>query len=378
MKYMGSKRSMLRNGLGEVLAAEAKMTTRVVDLFCGAGSVSWFAATELGKVVRACDLQQYAVTLVNAVVRRTSATDARELEKTWLSRARRSRARLAGWRDARKLDTGGHATPTWRRKAQTLCAGTVSESSVVARRYGGHYFSPTQALALDAMRRSLPEKRGQRDLCLAATIMAASQCVAAPGHTAQPFKATKGGSKYLVEAWNRDPFRYAKEALTTLCTLHSVHLGHATVWDANRMADWVTDDDLVFVDPPYSDVQYSRFYHVLETIARGSCSAVDGIGRYPPQCERPVSAYSRKTESMAALRRLFAKLAKKGCKVVVTFPDAECSNGLSGSDIARVAAQLFRVRRHSIRTRFSTLGGTLKSRGGRFEGSELILILEAD
>ena len=378
MKYMGSKRSMLRNGLGEILAAESKTTSRVVDLFCGAGSVSWFAATELGKVVRACDLQLYAVTLVNAVVRRTSATDGRRLAETWLSRARRSRARLAGWRDARQLDTGGHDTPVWRREAQILCAEAVCESSVVSRRYGGHYFSPTQALALDAMRRSLPEKRGQRELCLAATIIAASQCVAAPGHTAQPFKATTGGSKYLAEAWSRDPFRYAKQALTMLCTLHSLELGLATVWDANRMADWVKDDDLVFVDPPYSDVQYSRFYHVLETIARGSCSTVDGIGRYPPQWERPVSAYSRRTESMAALRSLFAKLANKGCKVIVTFPDAKCSNGLSGGDIARVAAQRFRVRRHSVRTRFSTLGGTLESRGGRLDRSELILILEAD
>ena len=46
MKYMGSKRTMLLNGLGTLLKAEMPKHDRVVDLFCGAGSVSWFAAVE--------------------------------------------------------------------------------------------------------------------------------------------------------------------------------------------------------------------------------------------------------------------------------------------------------------------------------------------
>lgn len=377
LKYMGSKRSMLRNGLGDVLAAEAEAAPRIVDLFCGAGSVSWFAATELGKVVRACDLQLYAVTLVNAVVRRTSVTGVRHLEETWICKAKRSRARLDGWREAKDLDSREHEVLSWRRDAQALCSESVSARSVVSKYYGGHYFSPTQALSLDALRRSLPKRKGQRELCLAATIIAASKCVAAPGHTAQPFKPTSGGSKYLEEAWRRDPFHYAREALRMLAAMHARVLGNATVWDANRMAGWVRHDDLVFVDPPYSDVQYSRFYHVLETIARGSCSPVDGVGRYPPQRERPVSAYSRKTESKAALRSLLTKLAEKECKVIVTFPDTVCSNGLSGDDIAEVAAQMFRIRRRSIQSRFSTLGGSSENRGGRLERSELMLILES-
>ena len=70
MKYMGSKRWMLKNGLGDILRREAEPASRVVDLFCGGSSVSWFVATELKKPVIACDLQQYATTLASAVVKR--------------------------------------------------------------------------------------------------------------------------------------------------------------------------------------------------------------------------------------------------------------------------------------------------------------------
>ncbi|MCB9133375.1 MAG: DNA adenine methylase [Anaerolineales bacterium] len=34
-----------------------------------------------------------------------------------------------------------------------------------------------------------------------------------------------------------------------------------------QIAATLNNNDLVFVDPPYSSVQYSRFYHVLETVA---------------------------------------------------------------------------------------------------------------
>ena len=63
MKYMGSKRVMLQDGLGEILRTEAESAARVVDLFCGSGVVSWFVATTLAKPVLACDLQRFATTL---------------------------------------------------------------------------------------------------------------------------------------------------------------------------------------------------------------------------------------------------------------------------------------------------------------------------
>ena len=378
MKYMGSKRAMLRNGLGSILLEEATSASRIVDLFSGGGAVSWFAATKLQMPVIACDLQKYAAALAGSVIKRTRPVEALEMDNMWLSRAFQARHELQGWHQAKKLDTAMPCTESWQKKAQELCASdTTANSSLVWRCYGGHYFSPTQALSLDAMILSLPDDDEFRELCLAATIIAASRCVAAPGHTAQPFKATPTAAKFLREAWLRDPFQYTRAALKELCPLYAVERGNSFVINANDMAKQLRNDDVVFVDPPYSAVQYSRFYHVLETIARGACDKVEGVGRYPIPEERPNSSYSRKGQAKEAMKELLEILSEKGCTVILTFPEKECSNGLSGDTLAEMAQQLFRVERKSVRTRFSTLGGNSMNRDARTPSDELILVLDS-
>ena len=378
MKYMGSKRVMLQNGLGSILLEEAKSASRIVDLFSGSGFVSRFVATKIRVPVIACDLQKYAAVLAGSVIKRIRPVEALEVEHLWLSRAYQARHELWGWHQAEKLDTAKPCTESWQREAQELCALDVTaSSSLVWRCYGGHYFSPTQALSLDAMILSLPDDNEFRELCLAATIIAASKCVAAPGHTAQPFKATPTAAKFLREAWLRDPFQYARSALKELCPLHALERGDTYVTNANDIAKQLRNEDAVFVDPPYSAVQYSRFYHVLETIARGACDRVEGVGRYPIPEERPNSSYSRKGLAKEAMKELLEILSEKGCTVILTFPKKECSNGLSGDTVAEMAQQQFHVKRRSVRTRFSTLGGNTRNRDARTPSDELILVLES-
>lgn len=374
---MGSKRVMLQNGLGDILASEGRTASRVVDLFCGSGSVSWFAATELRVPVLACDLQRFATTLAGAVIERTRVIEMEDIETRWLARAGRVRSRLAGWAEARDLDESNLRTEALQRRARELCSLPLAGARhLIWQHYGGHYFSPGQALTFDAMRRALPEDREFRTSCLAAMVIAASQCAASPGHTAQPFKATGGAAKYLREAWARDPLLLVRRAAHRICALHAMRPGVAEEADANEVASTLRETDLVFVDPPYSGVQYSRFYHVLETVARGACGPVDGVGRYPPPPERPNSRYSRVGRSRQAMRELLETLAGRGCTVVVTFPEEECSNGLSGEEIENIAGRVFRVEAKTVTSRFSTLGGNRTNRSARKITRELILVLK--
>jgi len=376
MKYMGSKRVMLRNGLGQLLRTESSGANRIVDLFCGAASVSWFAATDLGKLVAAFDLQKYAAALAAAVVRRTESLDQQTLIDEWLRPAKSKRRTWNGWREARRLDKKPGNTATWRKRAQELCESDARpKSSLIWSRYGGHYFSPTQALSFDVMLKAMPDDGQLRDVCLAATIISASHCAAAPGHTAQPFKATRSAGAYLREAWLRDPFVYAEMALKELCPQHAAYAGTAEVADANDAAKSLEAGDVVFLDPPYSGVHYSRFYHVLETIARGWSGPVSGVGRYPPPEERPNSAYSRRDSSGRAMEELLETLSERECRVVLTFPKDECSNGLSGSGLEKIAKKYFKVAKKSVKTRFSTLGGNVANRAARIVSDELMLVL---
>lgn len=351
MKYMGSKRTMLENGLGQLLGNELECAQRFVDLFTGSGAVAMYVAQQHSIPVLAFDLQAYSVVLAGAVVERRTGLDWRKVWNRWL---RRAEARLR----PRQFPVTAKLTRAIVDGFRRWCADT--EGPPVTRAYGGYYFSPWQAGWIDALRATLPTTEPARTVALAALIQAASQCAAAPGHTAQPFQPTRTGKPYLEELWRRDVAQRTRKALSILADRFARRSGRAVVSDANHAAHQLRPGDLAFIDPPYSDVQYSRFYHVLETIACGLCGDVSGVGRYPTRERRPQSRYSLRTESAIVLDDLLKTVAGREAGAILTFPDHDCSNGLSGEAVRDIARKFFRVREMTVESNFSTLGG----RGG--------------
>jgi len=186
---------MLANGLGELMRVQSTSSARIVDLFCGSASVAWFASQEFDRPVLAVDLQEYAVVLAGAVIERGQGIDADGAPEDWLNAVIRRRRQDAVWSNATALDATAGSTATWSRRARELCQ--VVDGGLMWNAYGGHYFSPTQAVTFDAMLDVLPRQGHARAVCLAATVIAASKCVAAPGHTAQPFKATATAGRFM-------------------------------------------------------------------------------------------------------------------------------------------------------------------------------------
>lgn len=375
MKYMGSKRFLLKNGLGELITSRAQYARRIVDLFCGAGSVAWFAAEKTMLPVLAVDLQTYAVILAQAVIGRDTPLDPENLEGMWLDKVKRTRVAAPLWQAAVSLEESATNIQELVREARALC-GNRSTVGPVWNAYGGHYFSPTQALTFDHLLKHLPMNQPERAVCLAATVSAASRCAAAPGHTAQPFQPTETARKFLSEAWKRDPLAIAKLILSDICPRHAKVIGTSLVADAFDVVASLRADDLVIVDPPYSGVHYSRFYHVLETIARGNCGSVTGIGRYPPASDRPQSSFSVASQSRHALEKLLSSLAVTGATVIFTFPAGECSNGLSGRIVSSMARNWYEVEEKLVNGQFSTLGGNNSHRAARTVSSELVLLMQ--
>jgi hypothetical protein len=148
------------------------------------------------------------------------------------------------------------------------------------------------------------------------------------------------------------------------------------VAEAIRAAATLQPTDLVIVDPPYSSVQYSRFYHVLETLARGYSISAEGVGRYPPHADRPQSDFSKKSRSQDALIELLQTLARVSAQVIFTFPEGKCSNGLSGATVVETARAWFDVEQETVNGQFSTLGGNNSRRDSRKDSAELILFMK--
>jgi adenine-specific DNA-methyltransferase len=374
MKYMGSKRYMLTNGLGEMLLREAGHFERVVDLFCGAGSVARYVARNCDVPVLAVDLQRYATCLAEAVISRTRALDADAIAERWFDDVERLANQSPLYREACALDRSHLPISSRVAEARSLC-GEASRIGPVWSAYGGYYFSPSQALLLDYLRKYLPTDGPERAACLAATLIAASKAASSPGHTAQPFSVTDTASPFIEESWQRDVLAIARAALSEVCRDHARKVGAVRTADAVTVAADTTNSDLVIVDPPYSAVQYSRFYHVLETIANGRGISVSGTGRYPPWKERPQSDFSKKTTARKAFIALLERLGEARASVIVTFPAGTCSTKVSGHDVVEIASSWFRVEERKVSGKFSTLGGNNTVREGRQPSLELLLLL---
>lgn len=376
MKYMGSKRSMLKNGLGDLLLEQAILFDRFIDLFAGGSFVSWFVAERIAKPVLAVDLQKYSTILCEAVISRTESLDAEVLNKKWIAEAKRKRNASYLWKKAKHFSNEAIEIRAYVEQARTLCE-IKSLIGPIWNAYGGHYFSPTQALTFDYLLDNLPKENEERVVCLAACIAAASECVASPGHTAQPFQPTEGAGKYILESWRQDPLERSKNNLELLCPKFAKAYGCVITGDAQSVISQLNSKDLVFIDPPYSGVQYSRFYHVLETIARCNKQiSVSGVGRYPALEERPQSKFSNISQAKDALKLILKGIAEKGSTIIFTFPSGDSSNGLSGDYIKTVASEWFLVEdKNTIEGQFSSLGGNNGNRKARNKSSELILLL---
>jgi adenine-specific DNA methylase len=374
MKYMGSKRYMLTNGLGEMLLREAPAFGRVVDLFCGTAAVSRYVARSCDVPVLAVDLQHYATSLANAVISRTTILDANTVAHEWLSDVERLIKGSPFYKKAKEVESLRLPISSRVAAAKVLC----SERSLVGpiwNAYGGHYYSPTQSIVLDYLRRYLPDGDSERAVCLGATLVAASKAASSPGHTAQPFATTETAGPFIEQCWKRDILATVRAALHDLCADHAKRKGAVRTGDAVTIAGEMTPQDLVVVDPPYSAVQYSRFYHVLETITLGKRVTVSGRGRYPPPAQRPQSDFSKTTTSLPAFEKLLRYLGDARASVIVTFPAGMCSNAVSGDDVVSIAKRWFRVEEQKITGRFSTLGGNNTVRDGRQPSLELLLLL---
>lgn len=375
MKYMGSKSALLRGALGELLLDKSSNAARFVDLFSGSGSVSHYIAENLDIPVMSVDLQHYSKVLSGGIIERRKPLSCESLVRNWISRAQ---SELENDRVYESL-----VEPIHRLGKATVLRSRASSQKVhrrnfITRDYGGYYYSPQQAYVLDRLYSKLPVNEPERSVCMSALLHAASVCAASPGHTAQPFQPNARLLPHIKAAWERDALSECIRHVQALAKRHAKVKGQAQIADAAVVASGLSEEDLAFCDPPYSAVQYSRFYHVLEGIARGGWKSVHGAGRSPSRDLRATSSFSMKTQATTAMSELLSNLRSTRCRVVITFPDADASNGLSSDDIIALSNDEWFVTVEYVESTHSTLGGTSieGGRGGRRAVKEAILLLE--
>lgn len=76
--------------------------------------------------------------------------------------------------------------------------------------------------------------------------------------------------------------------------------------------------DVVYADPPYSKAQYSRYYHLLETLIKYDYPHIEYKGRY--RDDRYINPYSKKGEVKSAFEKLIRLVSVLGSDLVLSYP----------------------------------------------------------
>lgn len=213
---------------------------------------------------------------------------------------------------------------------------SLAANDAVVRYYGGTYYSYRQAVDLAAASMAAREYEGRdHDRFLAATICAASQCGSTVGgQFAQPLKTVDSNGHLKRQALNKARSCRQKDVLSSLHrSLNEIDErrlrtrgGEAVCQECSSfLAMSQGEADLIYADPPYSRYHYSRYYHVLETIARGdepSLSINPATGKASRgiyRNDRYQSNYSKKSTAKAAFKALFKAAANAAPALMLSY-----------------------------------------------------------
>lgn len=179
------------------------------------------------------------------------------------------------------------------------------EENYVSENYGDKYFRQEDAKLIGFIREDLQDEYDSKVInereffiLLASLLYSLDRCANTVGHYEAYIKDKKIKSGFVFELI--EPIKSKNKI--------DIHRE-----DSNELAKRVVAD-IAFIDPPYNSRQYSRFYHVLETITKWDKPKLAGIAMKPP--EENMSDYCR-----TSAPRVFAEMIEslKAKYIVVTY-----------------------------------------------------------
>ena len=160
-----------------------------------------------------------------------------------------------------------------------------------SKHFGGKYFSSNSAKMIGFIRQNIEDSRRlltdkEYYILLASLIYSADKIANTVGHYDAYFKSRIAKDRFHIRAISPRPIK-------SLAVFKE---------DANALAKKIKAD-VVYIDPPYNSRQYSRFYHVLETLVKWDSPALYGAALKPKR--ENMSDYCRE-----GAKRRFAELIK--------------------------------------------------------------------
>jgi len=342
-KYMGSKRSIL-NFVIETIN-EIYTDGQLCDLFAGTSVLSG----SLGQLIpiHSNDIQEYSAVLSKTYLsnykwQQFSSTLLEDILSSAFEHVKKIKSEYSNLNYIYSAEMSIKQFVQLEKKQQSLLDYNFenSEYHLFTKYYSGTYWSFEQCLWIDALRRVADDYIDTPIyyVILSSLMYSMSYCSQSTGHYAQYRDAKNESSKNDILIYRlRDIRPYFESKFNQL----KQHLGNNTIehtvtsLDYRKCLDIIAPKTLVYADPPYGFVHYSRFYHAIETLVKYDYPQVDHKGRY--RSDRHQSPFGRRTEVREAFGTLFDKIKLKNCDLILSYSN---TGMISLEDIIQLAKDI--------------------------------------
>ena len=385
IRYRGTKRHMAHRVSN--IIRDLGSRGRVVDLFSGMGCVAEALAGVRSVVTN--DALSFTTSFARArfTAKKRSRTVAQAadslkgryrdhvgaLSETYRAGLRAEQQALDEGPDALReyLASARHvANSSWtKRKARAAALAKGSgRYSLTTLYFSAGYFGLRQAIQLDALRYAIDLVGGDddRDWLLSAWIASAATLINAPGHTAQFLKPnTLVAFGRIKSLWRRSVWAEFQNRLIAIQPVGAQRWrdkNDVRNEDALKLlgSNSLTHVGAIYADPPYTKDQYSRFYHVYETLYRYDFP--DSVGEGRVRSDRFSTGFCLKSEVEQSFASLFERVGELRVPLVLSYP----SDGLlhkAGAVVPTLVRGRLRIAEiQSFEAEHSTLGASMGSR----------------
>lgn len=323
IKYMGAKRELihfLNSSISEIFEGET-----ICDLFAGTGIVGGSLA--MNTSIHSNDIQEYSSILSKTYLTNIDwesnqyiVNEVLELADKHVKKVKKLYPDLV-FTYKEELDLNEFNALEELQQNLIYSKFPKIKHHLFIKNYSGTYWSFEQCLWIDALRVAIEKFKNHTVYypLLSSLMYAMAYNAQSTGHYAQYRDANNIASMQDILMYRkREILPFFIKKIKELKNITPTKYEHSvSSMDYRDCLDSLPENTLIYADPPYAFVHYSRFYHALETLVKYDYPKVNFKGRY--RDDRHQSPFCKRTEVERAFRELFEKVAIKNSKLVLSY-----------------------------------------------------------
>lgn len=319
IRYMGNKTKMLED-INALIISMVPKGSLICDIMAGTNSVGMSLKNDFKIVTN--DVEYYSYVLSRALISNNYLNDldqlALEFDKIYSN------------------------------------ISSQNQYTYFSQNYTDKFFSYEQSVEIDDIRYAIDKIGKQKYVLLTSLMYAINVAQSSPGHFAAFLDKNTKRVQSLRKISIYNKFREKLIELIKYVKLFDENNNQSFNMDFKEFLETEISDkiDLYYVDPPYSGEQYSRFYHLLNTLCKYDNPNIKFKAGY--RDDRFMSNFSYRSKVKREFEILISGIKKKNSKLVISYSNRGLMNIEEIIDIVKAHYEL--VDSISIDYKHSTMG----------------------